>query len=99
MEADNMVKITVIIGGRPYPLRVAVADEPAIRKIVSEVNDKINTFQTTYHGRDRQDALSMTLLTYAYDLFKLRQEPPPASDPKEVVEQLTHIDELLTHLL
>ncbi len=96
--ADNMVKLTVIIAGRPYPLQVNAADEPAVRKIVREVNDKINTFQSAYDGRDKQDGLSMTLLTYAYDLYKQRQEAPPVNEPG-LDAQLDRIDELLNKLL
>ena len=46
---------------------------PAIRKIVKEVNEKINQFQLTYTRKDKQDCLSMALLTYAVDLFKTQQ--------------------------
>lgn len=65
--------ITVVIAGRPYPLKIKGEDEPAIRKIVKEVNEKINQFQLTYTRKDKQDCLSMALLTYAVDLFKVQQ--------------------------
>lgn len=65
--------ITVVIAGRPYPLKIKGEDEPAIRKIVKEVNEKINQFQLTYTRKDKQDCLSMALLTYAVDLFKAQQ--------------------------
>ncbi len=98
MTEENMIKITVIIAGRPYPLRIKASDEPAVRKIVKEVNDKIMTFQSAYPGRDKQDGLSMTLLTYAFDLYKLRQEKPDPNEPG-LHNQLDRIDELLEQLL
>ena len=93
-----MIKITVIIAGRPYPLRIKAADEPAVRKIVKEVNDKITTFQSAYQGRDKQDGLSMTILTYAFDLYKLRQDKPLVNEPG-IDTQLDRIDEILEQLL
>jgi len=98
MTEENMIKITVIIAGRPYPLRIKAADEPAVRKIVKEVNDKITTFQSSYQGRDKQDGLSMTILTYAFDLYKLRQDRPDPNEPG-IHSHLDRIDELLEKLL
>ncbi|WP_020538281.1 cell division protein ZapA [Lewinella cohaerens] len=98
MTEENMIKITVIIAGRPYPLRIKAADEPAVRKIVKEVNDKITTFQSAYQGRDKQDGLSMTILTYAFDLYKLRQDKPLVNEPG-IDSHLDTIDEILEQLL
>ncbi len=98
MTEENMIKITVILAGRPYPLRIKAADEPAVRKIVKEVNDKITTFQSAYTGRDKQDGLSMTLLTYAFDLYKIRQDQPDPNEPG-LNQHLDRIDDLLQELL
>ena len=98
MTEENMIKITVILAGRPYPLRIKAADEPAVRKIVKEVNDKITTFQSAYPGRDKQDGLSMTILTYAFDLYKLRQDRSDAQE-SGVNSHLNRIDDLLDQLL
>ncbi|MEO0724860.1 MAG: cell division protein ZapA [Bacteroidota bacterium] len=98
MTEENMIKITVILAGRPYPLRIKAADEPAVRKIVKEVNDKITTFQSAYAGRDKQDGLSMTLLTYAFDLYKIRQDQHDPNEPG-LHQYLDRIDDLLEELL
>jgi len=62
--------ITVVIASRPYPLKVKEDDEVAIRKIIKEINEKVNHFQLTYTNKDKQDCLSMALLTYAVDLYR-----------------------------
>lgn len=98
MAEENMIKITVIIAGRPYPLRIKAADESAVRKIVKEVNDKISTFQSAYQGRDKQDGLSMTILTYAFDLYKMRRETPQTNEPG-INSHLDRIDDILKQLL
>lgn len=65
--------ITVVIAGRPYPLRVARQDEEGLRQLVREINERFNDFQVRYSDRDKQDCLVMTLLTYADELRVARQ--------------------------
>jgi len=96
---DNLENkhITVIIGGRPYSLKVKTEDEAAIRRIVNEVNEKVNHFQLSYPNKDKQDGLSMVLLTYAVDLFKAQQNEAPPSDV--LLAKLSQLDQLLGHVL
>jgi len=98
MAEQNTIKITVLIGGRPYPLKINSADETAVRKIVKEVNDKVASFQTAYQDRDKQDGLSMTLLTYAFDLYKLRKATPQGNEPG-VESKVAKIDDILEQML
>ncbi len=88
--------ITVLIAGRPYPLKIEASDEPAIRKIVKEVNEKINRFQLTYTNKDKQDCLSMALLTYAVDLHKAKQS---SAEGISLSSKLSNLDALLDKLL
>lgn len=96
MENQEFKHITVVIAGRPYPLKVQLEDEAAIRKIVKELNERINTFQLTYSNKDKQDCLAMALLTYAVDLFKARQ----TEDQQAILAaRLANVDTLLDELL
>lgn len=96
MEGQETKNITVLIGGRPYPLKVQPEDEATIRKIVKEVNEKINRFQLTYTNKDKQDCLAMAILTYAVDLHKSRQT---ASTDSTISSKLSQLDELLDQLV
>ncbi len=100
MEGKDTKNITVLIAGRPYPLKVQEGDEEAIRQIVKEVNEKINRFQLTYTKKDKQDCLAMALLTYAVDLHKNRQgnHQEPSFDPI-LSNKIQQLDQLLDHLL
>lgn len=98
METQDTKNITVVIAGRPYPLKIKESDEPVIRKIVNEVNDKLSRFQLTYSNKDKQDCLSMALLTYAVDLHKAQQTLPPDED-SAVAEKLSQVTALLDKLL
>lgn len=65
-----MKSIEVIIGGRKYPVKVTEEEEIMVLDIVKEVNQKLKDFQSTYRMKDKQDHLSMALLTYALDNAK-----------------------------
>lgn len=102
-ERLDMVSITVLIAGRPYPLKIKDTDEPSIRKIVKEVNDKINQFQLTYTTKDKQDCLAMVALTYAVDAMKQKEssgdDPQTSSSPAPAIQRLSELDRLLESLL
>ena len=95
MEDKEALNITVLIGGRPYPLKIKASDEHTIRKIIKEINEKVNSFQLTYAQKDKQDCLAMALLTYAVDLQKARQ----SRVDKDVADKIHQIDTLLNAVL
>lgn len=100
MEEKDTTNITVLIAGRPYPLKIKVGDEAAIRKIVKEVNEKVSRFQLNYNKKDKQDCLSMALLTYAVDLHKAQQGDPSDQDNHPgLSDKVQQLDVLLDHLL
>lgn len=96
---DNKIRITVIIAGRPYSLKVEAEDEPVILRLTKEINDKIKQFQTTYKGKDKQDLLAMTLLTFAVDLHKARTKTTTDLSGNHLSDSLQEIDNLLDNLL
>ncbi|HHM20551.1 MAG TPA: cell division protein ZapA [Bacteroidetes bacterium] len=96
MEEKDSLELTVTIAGRPYPLKIKSSDEPVIRRIVKQVNEKVTKFQLTYPNREKQDCLAMALLACAVDLHKASSNPPaPAAQPKELSEKLAHLEALL----
>lgn len=113
MEKAVHKQLTVTIAGRPYPLKIKASDEPILRKIVKEVNEKINRFRLAYPKRDMQDCIAMATLAYAVDLHKARQgttanttttaqakttASAPESSP-EVEKKIAQLDKLLDNLL
>lgn len=102
-----MVSITVLIAGRPYPLRIKSSDEPTIRKIVKEINDQVTNFQLKYTTKDKQDCLSMAALTYAVEAAKAKaqktelatQDNSSPTDGPAVFNELSKLDSLLDNAL
>jgi cell division protein ZapA (FtsZ GTPase activity inhibitor) len=92
---DEIRNMTVIIGGRSYPLKVKESERDDLQEIVRQVNEKIKNFQLTYTNRDTQDSLAMTLLTYAVDLQKAHQNQAG----KPLAEKVRNLNEVLDKLL
>jgi cell division protein ZapA len=98
-ETMEMISITVLIAGRPYPLKIKAGDEASIRKVVKEINDQVNRFQIAYTTKDKQDCLAMVALTYAVNALKEDKETGSDTDTlsnqSEVLERLDQVDALL----
>lgn len=96
---EEKIRITVIIAGRPYSLKVKAADEPIILRLVKDVNEKTRQFQSAYRDKDKQDLLAMTLLNYAVDLHKVRSKTVSDLSTNHLSDTLLEIDDLLANLL
>jgi cell division protein ZapA len=98
---DDSKKISVLIAGKSYPLKVKMKDEKSIRLIIKEVNARIDEFQVNYPRREQKDCMAMSLLSYAVDLHKLRQNPTPyiKQEQQKMSEKLSELDVLLDNLL
>lgn len=97
MEEQDSKQLTVTIAGRPYPLKIKANDEPVIRQIVKEVNEKVNKFQLTYANREKQDCLAMALLAYAVDLHKASSQATTASP--DLSDKISRIESLLDKVM
>lgn len=100
MEDKSLVSTTVMIAGRSYPLKINPSDEPTIKQIVKEVNEKVSSFSTAYTKKDKQDCLAMVLLTYAVDLHKSKKDTEmDVSEEADLSNSIHQIESLLDTLL
>ena len=86
-----MKRLEIAIGGRVYPLKVEDEEASMVLETVDELTQKLRSLQATYSNQDMQDCLSMTLLTYAVELKKLKRK----SDSPDLESRLASIDALL----
>jgi cell division protein ZapA (FtsZ GTPase activity inhibitor) len=89
---NNIKNIKVMLAGRSFPLKVEAHKEAAIQKVVKDLNTKINKFQIDYTSANKEDILSMVLLTYAVELQELSSGQ---SDLSAFNDDLTEVDEIL----
>ncbi len=97
-NAQDNKPITVVIAGRPYPIRVAEPEEEGLRALVVEINERFNDFQIKYRDRDKQDCLVMTLLTYASELRSAREQAVGGSD-EALAQRLAQLNDLVEGML
>jgi cell division protein ZapA (FtsZ GTPase activity inhibitor) len=97
-DQEQVVSITILIAGRPIPLRIAAEEETTVRRTIRELNNTVNDFQNKYPDRDKQDCLAMAALTYAVELSKVRQATS-AGDGSPVAQKLGELETLVDRLL
>ena len=64
---EGTILINVWLAGRSYPIRIKPEEESAVRKAVKLADQKVHEMRTHYAGKDDQDFMAMTLLTFAAD--------------------------------
>jgi hypothetical protein len=62
---DELIPVSIVIGDRPYRIRILPKDEEVVRRTVKTINDKIIEFKTQFAGKDMQDYISMVLVWFA----------------------------------
>jgi cell division protein ZapA len=90
MDEDSLKRIKIIIGGRTYPIKIAVEDEASVRKIEKNINNKIKEYQIQYSTQDKQDCLAMALFTIAVELENTKTEETTSKVDDRII-QLDHI--------
>lgn len=87
-QDKELKKLTVVIAGRSFPVKVNKAEELILPVIEKDLNEQIRQIQLSYSDRDIQDCLSMVLLTHA--ISNHDQEPINISDISSKVDKLNH---------
>ncbi len=90
---ENLIPITVWLAGRSYRIRVKPEEESAVRKSVKLADDKIAEMKVAYAGKDDQDFMAMTLLSYAADTAIESFNNPLLQD--ELAKMSAKIDEAI----
>lgn len=85
MNKDNLLTIPVVLAGRTYPVLVTQDEVESVKLINQQLNKEFLELQDCYANKlNKQDILSMLLLTYAKDLLEERQKMDLASVNKRI---------------
>lgn len=75
MNKDNLLTIPVVLAGRTYPVLITPDEVESVELINQQLNKEFSDLQKRYANKlNKQDILSMLLLTYAKDLQEERQK-------------------------
>lgn len=83
-----MKSIDVMIAGRSFPLKVTQEEESLVLQVTDEINEKVRNLQNIYLQKDKQDCLSMALLTYAMESAKLKRDLVGVDELSELSDQI-----------
>ncbi|MBC7553406.1 MAG: cell division protein ZapA [Taibaiella sp.] len=92
MSEENL-SINIWLAGRSYRIRIKPAEEQAVRKAVKKADDQISEMRSHYAGKDEQDFIAMTLLSYAADTAIDSFNNPLLQD--ELNKLITKVDKVL----
>lgn len=85
MNEDNLLTIPVVLAGRTYPVLVTQDEVESVQLINQQLNNEFSDLQGRYANKlNKQDILSMLLLTYAKDLLEERQKTDLAPVKKRI---------------
>jgi hypothetical protein len=94
---DEFLNITLQIAERSYTVRIKREDEDIFRKASSMIKQDIQKYATTKSYRDKQDLLSMTLLTYV--ISHIRNVEKEKAYDENTTNKLNEINDFLTETL
>jgi cell division protein ZapA (FtsZ GTPase activity inhibitor) len=89
MKEENHISVSMTLSGRVFPVKVTPEEEPFVREIETELNNKINMFKKDFPSRDLADHVLMTLLTVVYE--NLSKETEKDVLLTEKIAKLRHI--------
>lgn len=89
----DSVMATVNIMGRPYRLRIALAEEEYLRKAADVINSQAKAYGENFAYKDHQDLLSMVALTQITQMLKLQDNQKFMNT--ELESRLMALNELL----
>ena len=93
MADEELIPVTVWLGGRSYRIRIKSEQEEAVRKAVKLAEEKVIEMRTHYAGKDDQDFLAMTLLTYATEVATGDTNVLLKSEVDEMISRIDNVIE------
>jgi cell division protein ZapA len=89
MSEDISIKVS--IGGRKYPLTVAVKDEAMVQKIAADLDKTITSLKENYAVQDKQDLIAMAALQVAVKQATKNSSPAESSVDSDLLSSLERL--------
>jgi len=92
MDHKEQVSIKVRVADRVYPISVGAGEEEMVRHAAGLVSERVRELEDV-HTNDRQDALAMCALQYAWDV--LEAERKACQQEGDIREKMNELDGML----
>ena len=91
------VSIKVNIAGKEYPLKVSASEQQDVIAVEQEIKKSLDSLQTNYGVKDKQDLLAMFLFQYMMANKKGNNNTPVADDGLH--DKLKDLEEFVSNYL
>ena len=91
---DRMININVVIGDRPYRLKINAIEEEMVRTAAKQINQKLKEFQQNFTSKDKQDYLAMIALLNTVEGMKKGVDS--ALDIGPVADKINELEQLVS---
>ena len=88
-----MLNINVIVGDRPYRLKINAIEEGMVREAAKNINLKLKEFQQNFSSKDKQDYLAMIALLNTVESMK--KGASGVSDISPIAEKIDQLEKLV----
>ena len=92
--SDKMININVVIGDRPYRLKINAIEEAMVRKAAKGINQKLKEFQQSFNSKDKQDYLAMIALLNTVEGMKNANKKVVDEGP--IGDKIDELDQLVS---
>lgn len=90
--SKDLIKISVTVAGRSYPIQVEKHEEADVKKAAKFINKKLLDYQKKFKNADKQDCMAMLLLTQQVEGWQGSSSRP---DDPQCDALITDIEKLL----
>ena len=91
-----LIPINIVIGDRPFRIKINPEDEGTVRATLKTINDKIIEFKTQFAGKDMQDYVSMVVLWFATQPGLNESSPISADFSSSLNKMEEQLDKILS---
>ncbi len=81
----------ITVSGKVYPIKLPDSEMENLPKIEKQINERISEYSANYRDLSKIDAISMALISYAFDL----QNAKKSKDKDSVLAKISEIQESL----
>ncbi len=90
---DEVISLSVELGGRTYKLKTTLTDEEIFREAVKLITERMAVYAKSFTSQDKQDLLAMIAIEFS--ILHLKSTATNQKDIQIIKQKLSALDELL----
>lgn len=91
MKKESKNKASITIAGKSFPMKLNAQEKARLHSIETEINNKINQYQTQFTHMSDKDSIILVLISYAFEL----KEAQLTGNPEQLDQALNQLESIL----